>query len=82
MIEANKTDKGKTRGIILGIENNKNFTTKNRSRSLPANSEIKSQTVCNMNIKKRITNTVVNVIRKVFSKYLSKIFNLVINLIY
>jgi hypothetical protein len=45
MIEASKTDNGKTNGIILGIEKSRNFTTKIKSKSLPANSEIKSQTV-------------------------------------
>jgi hypothetical protein len=48
---------------------------------LPANSAINSQTVCKMNIKNKITNTVVNVIIKDFNKYLSKIFT-GINLIY
>jgi len=81
-MDASKTDNGKTSGMILGIEKSRNFTTSIRSKSLPASSEINSHTVCSMNIKKRITNTVVNVIRNVFSKYLSKIFNLVINLIY
>jgi len=44
-MDASKTDNGKTKGMILGIENNKNFTTNNKSKSLPASSEIKSQTV-------------------------------------
>jgi hypothetical protein len=45
MIEASNTDRGKTNGIILGIENKRNFITSNKSRSLPASSEIKSHTV-------------------------------------
>lgn len=80
-MDANKTDSGKTNGIIRGIEKSRNFTTNIKSKSLPASSEIKSQTVWRMNMKKRITNTVVNVTKNVFSKYLSKIFNLVISLI-
>ena len=44
------------------------------SKSFPANSEINSQTTCNTNMKKRITNTEVNVVRKDFNKYLSSIF--------
>ncbi len=81
MMEANKTDSGKTKGIILGIENNKNLSTKPKSKSFPASSAINNQTVCKMKIKNKITNTVVNVVKNVFSKYLSKIFNL-FNLIY
>ena len=74
MMEANNTDKGSTKGIIRGIENNKNLITIIKSKSLPASSAINNQTVCKMNIKKRITNTVVNVIRNVLRMYLSKIF--------
>ena len=44
-MEASKMESGKTSGIILGIENKRNFTTKIKSKSLPANSEINSQTV-------------------------------------
>jgi len=45
MIEESKTDKGKTKGIIRGIANNKNLQTIIKSKSFPANSAIKSQTV-------------------------------------
>jgi hypothetical protein len=44
-MDANKTDSGKTSGIILGIEKSRNFTTRIKSRSLPASSEINNQTV-------------------------------------
>jgi hypothetical protein len=74
MIEAKTTDRGKTNGIILGIENNKNFITVRKSKSFPANSAINNQTVWSMNIKNKITNTVANVIMNVFNKYLSNIF--------
>lgn len=73
-MEASKIDKGRTNGTNRGIENNKNWIIINVSKSLPANSAINSQTVCKMNIKKRITNTTVNVIRNVFRMYLSIIF--------
>jgi hypothetical protein len=74
MMDAKSIESGKTNGTNLGIENSKNFKTIEVSKSLPANSAINSQTVCRMNIKKRITNTTVNVIRKVFKMYLSIIF--------
>ncbi|WP_246034213.1 hypothetical protein [Flavobacterium sangjuense] len=45
-----------------------------KSKSLPASSEMNSQTTCKTNMKKRITNTVVNVMRNDFNKYLSSIF--------
>ncbi len=80
-MEDNNTESGRTNGMILGIENNKNFTTNKKSKSLPASSEMNNQTVCNINIKNKITNTVVNVIKKVFNKYLSNIFTNA-NLIY
>ena len=73
-MEDNNTESGNTKGTILGIENNKNFITSKKSKSLPASSEMKSQTVWSMNIKNKITNTVVNVIKNVFNKYLSNIF--------
>ena len=73
-MEANTTDKGKTSGIILGILNKRNFKIMIKSKSLPANSEMNSQTTCKTNMKKRITNTVANVTRKDFNKYLSSIF--------
>ncbi len=73
-MEAKSIDKGSTSGTNRGIENNKNLMIIEKSKSLPANSAISSQTVCSMNIKKRITNTTVNVIRKVFKMYLSRIF--------
>jgi hypothetical protein len=44
MIEANKTDRGNTSGIIRGMANNKNLRTIIKSKSLPANSAINSQT--------------------------------------
>jgi len=53
MMEANRTERGKTRGTILGMEYIKNFTIRIKSRSFPANSAIKSQTVCKINIKKK-----------------------------
>jgi hypothetical protein len=74
MIEAKSMESGKTNGTKRGIENSKNLSTIEKSKSLPASSAISNQTVCNMNIKKRITNTTVNVIRKVFRIYLSIIF--------
>ena len=80
-MEARSTDNGNTKGTIRGIENTKNLSTIKKSRSFPANSEMKSQTVCKMNIKNKITNTVVNVIKKDLSKYLSNIFTNA-NLIY
>lgn len=45
MMEANNTDKGSTKGTIRGIENNKNLTTRRKSKSLPASSEMNNQTV-------------------------------------
>lgn len=77
MIEANKTDSGKTKGIILGIEKSRNLIIIIKSKSFPANSVIKSQTVWRIKMKKRITKTVVNVIRNDFNKYLSSIFTYV-----
>jgi len=74
MIEAKTTDSGNTSGMILGILKSRNFRIITKSRSLPANSEMKSHTTCNTNMKKRITNTEANVIRKDFNKYLSSIF--------
>ncbi|GEC78629.1 hypothetical protein FAQ01_14990 [Flavobacterium aquatile] len=74
MIEAKRTESGNTIGIILGIANSKNFKINSISKSFPASSEMNNQTVCNMNIKNKITNTVVNVIKNVFNKYLSNIF--------
>ena len=44
IIEAKTTDNGNTKGIILGILNNKNFIIIIKSKSLPASSDIKSQT--------------------------------------
>ena len=73
-MDANKMESGNTNGTTFGIEYIKNFKIKMKSKSLPANSAIKSQTVCKMNIKKRITNTEVNVIKNVFKRYLSRIF--------
>ena len=77
MMDANKTESGKTKGIILGIENNKNLTIIMKSKSLPANSPMKSQIDWRIKMKKRITKTVVNVIKKDFNKYLSSIFTYV-----
>ena len=45
MIDANNTDSGKTKGIIRGIEKPKNLIIITKSKSLPANSDINSQTV-------------------------------------
>ena len=73
-MEANKIDRGNTNGMIRGIENKRNFITNAKSKSLPASSAMNSQTVCSMNIKNKITNTVANVIKNVFNKYLSRIF--------
>ena len=67
-MEANSTESGNTKGIILGIEYSKNCTTIKKLKSLPANSDINNQTVCNIKMKNKITKTVVNVVRKVFSK--------------
>jgi hypothetical protein len=44
-MEANKMDRGNTKGIIRGIENSKNFIINAISKSLPANSAINNQTV-------------------------------------
>ena len=77
MIDASKTERGKTSGMILGMEKSKNLRIIIKSRSLPANSVMKSQTVWRIKMKKRITKTVVNVIRKDFNKYLSRIFTYV-----
>jgi hypothetical protein len=44
-MEDKSTDKGKTKGIIRGIEKPKNLTIINKSKSLPANSDMNSQTV-------------------------------------
>ena len=74
MIEAKSIDNGNAIGTILGMKNTINFKIRVKSRSFPASSEIKSQTVCKMKIKKRITNTEVNVVRNVFRMYLSRIF--------
>ncbi len=74
MMDAKSMESGKTKGTKRGIEKSKNFNTIEGSKSLPANSAISNQTVCKMNIKKRITNTTVNVIKKVFKMYLSIIF--------
>jgi len=82
MIDAKRMESGSTKGTIPGIEKSRNFIIKMASRSFPASSLIKSQTVWRTNIKKRITNTEVNVIRKVFRRYLSRIFTYVINLVY
>jgi hypothetical protein len=57
-------ESGNTSGIIRGIENIKNLMIR-YIQSLPASSAMNSQTVCSMNIKNKITNTVVNVIRNV-----------------
>ena len=74
MMDAKSMESGNTNGIKRGMEKSRNFKTINASKSLPANSAISNQTVCKMNIKKRITNTTVNVIKKVFKMYLSIIF--------
>jgi hypothetical protein len=73
-MDDNNMESGKTNGTTLGIEYIKNFKINIKSKSFPASSAIKSQTVCKMNIKKRITNTEVNVIKNVFKRYLSRIF--------
>ncbi|EIA08721.1 hypothetical protein HJ01_02443 [Flavobacterium frigoris PS1] len=44
-MEANKMDRGNTKGIIRGIEKSRNLIIKDISKSLPANSAINSQTV-------------------------------------
>ena len=67
-MEANKIESGKTKGTIRGIENNKNFKTIIKSRSLPVNSEINNQTVCSINIKNRIVNTDKSVVEKVLRR--------------
>jgi hypothetical protein len=74
MIEARRIDNGSTNGITPGIENKRNLRIRTKSKSFPASSAINSQTVCKINIKKRITNTEVNVIKNVFKMYLSRIF--------
>lgn len=74
-MDAKSMESGKTRGIILGIENSKNFKTNIKSKSFPANSAMNNQTVWSINIKNKITNTVINVDTNVFRRYLSSIFN-------
>ena len=44
-MEASNIESGKTKGTILGIENAKNLIIINKSKSLPANSDMNSQTV-------------------------------------
>ena len=73
-MDASKTDSGNTSGTMRGIEKSRNFKTEIKSRSLPANSEINSQTVCNINIKNNIINTEASVETKVFRRYRSSIF--------
>ena len=73
-MDANSTESGSTNGIILGILKSKNLRIIIKSKSFPANSEMKSHTTCKTNMKNRITNTEVNVMRKDFNKYLSSIF--------
>ena len=73
-MEAKSTVSGNTKGIILGIAKSRNLIIREKSKSLPANSVIKSQTLWSMNIKNKITNTEVNVIKNVFRMYLSRIF--------
>ena len=67
-------DSGSTNGTKLGIFNKRNLPIRSMSKSFPANSDIKSQTVWRININKRITNTVVNVVMKDLRMYLSRIF--------
>ena len=67
-------DNGNTIGTMLGIEKSRNLTISIKSKSFPANSDIKSQTVCNIKMKKRITKTEANVVKNVFKMYLSRIF--------
>jgi hypothetical protein len=44
-MEANNTESGSTNGTRLGILKSKNLTMRIKSKSLPANSEMNSQTV-------------------------------------
>jgi len=54
MIEAKSTESGNTKGTTLGDAKSKNLITEIKSKSLPANSEMKSQTALQMNIKNNI----------------------------
>jgi hypothetical protein len=74
MIEANKIDNGNTKGTIVGQKYNTNLTMVIKSKSLPANSAMKSQILCKMKIKNKMTNTEAKVIKKDFKIYLSIIF--------
>jgi len=66
-MEANKMVSGKTSGMSFGKKYNKNLKMTEISRSLPANSLIYSQMVCNANISMRMENTLIKVLRYVVS---------------
>ena len=55
--------RGSTRGISLGVKNHKNFKIIIKSMSLPANSAMYNQMVCNTKINIKITKTLKNVLR-------------------
>ena len=55
--------RGSTRGISLGVKNHKNFKIITKSMSLPANSAMYNQMVCNTKINIKITKTLKNVLR-------------------
>ena len=44
-MEANSIESGNTNGTIRGMENARNLIIINRSKSLPANSDMNNQTV-------------------------------------
>ena len=74
MMAANNNDSGKPKGTMVGAQNERNLIMVKKSKSLPANSAMKSQIPCKTNIKNKITNTEVNVIMKDLIMYLSNIF--------
>ena len=73
-MDANRTDKGTTKGTTPGILYNKNLKIVSKSSPLPASSAMNSHTACKIKIKNKIVNTVKNVLTNVFKRYLSNIF--------
>ena len=55
--------RGNTSGMSFGVKNHKNFKMIKKSMSLPANSAMYSQMVCNTKINIKITKTLKNVLR-------------------
>ncbi|GAA4278026.1 hypothetical protein GCM10022259_27500 [Aquimarina mytili] len=61
-------------GISLGVAKVKNFRMTEKSKSLPANSDINSHIVCNKRINIIIIKSGKNVFKNVVKIYLSRIF--------